>query len=81
MLHNSLFCRPFEQKSISFNSISLSKITPKFGIDSVIKIGTVLDYVKDLKEFLEESNIPFMITHYPGHMLVTDWIAEELAVL
>ncbi len=28
-----------------------------------------------------ESNIPFMITHYPGHMLVTDRIAEELAVL
>ena len=37
--------------------------------------------MKDLKEFLEESNIPFMITHYPSHMLVTDRIAEELAVL
>ena len=37
--------------------------------------------MKDLKEFLEESNIPFVITHYPGHMLVTDRIAEELAVL
>jgi len=28
-----------------------------------------------------ESKIPFMITHFPSHMFVTDRLAEELAVL
>ena len=28
-----------------------------------------------------ESKVPFMITHWPGHLFVTDWLAEELAIL
>lgn len=28
-----------------------------------------------------ESKLPFMITHAPGHLFVTDFLAEELAVL
>lgn len=28
-----------------------------------------------------ESKIPFMITHTPGNMFITDWLSEELAVL
>jgi len=28
-----------------------------------------------------ESKIPFMITHSPAHMFVTDRLAEELAIL
>ncbi|MBI4322526.1 MAG: DUF1445 domain-containing protein [Chloroflexi bacterium] len=28
-----------------------------------------------------EAKVPFMITHYPAHMFVTDHLAEELAVL
>jgi len=28
-----------------------------------------------------ESNVPFMITHYPAHMFVTDKLGEELAVI
>jgi len=28
-----------------------------------------------------ESKVPFMITHCPGHMFVTDWLTEELASL
>lgn len=28
-----------------------------------------------------ESKVPFMITHCPGHMFVTDRLTEELAVL
>ena len=27
-----------------------------------------------------ESKVPYMITHYPGHMFVTDRLSEELAV-
>ena len=28
-----------------------------------------------------ESNVPFMITHWPGHMFVTDKLTEEMAIL
>jgi uncharacterized protein YcsI (UPF0317 family) len=28
-----------------------------------------------------ESKVPFMITHYPCHMFLTDYFAEELAIL
>jgi uncharacterized protein YcsI (UPF0317 family) len=28
-----------------------------------------------------ECKVPFMITHYPAHMFVTDWLNEELAVI
>jgi len=29
---------------------------------------------------VEEANIPFMITHYGGHMFITDRLSDELAV-
>jgi len=28
-----------------------------------------------------ESKVPFMITHWPGNMFITDWLSEELAIL
>ena len=28
-----------------------------------------------------ESKIPFVITHSPSHMFVTDYLAEELAII
>jgi len=28
-----------------------------------------------------ESEVPFMITHWPGHMFITDHLSEELAIL
>jgi len=41
--NNLTFSCVVEQKSFLFNSISLSKIIPSFGSDSVIKNGAVLD--------------------------------------
>jgi len=29
----------------------------------------------------QNSKTPFMISHYPGHMFVTDKLSEELAIL
>jgi uncharacterized protein YcsI (UPF0317 family) len=28
-----------------------------------------------------ESNIPYAITHYPGHMFVIDKLVEEMAMI
>lgn len=29
----------------------------------------------------QEARLPLMITHYPAHMFITDWLSEELAVI